>query len=82
LGLIELGTVIGELDPLLILLALSVVGTLSFVSLYYTSKRKFKKIKTQSKNKEIEKLKNRLDYIERLSEILSAAKTEEKSQRF
>ncbi len=80
--MIDSGTVIGELDPLLILLALSVVGAISFGSLYYTSKRKFKKIKTQSKNKEIEKLKNRLDYIERLSEILSAAKTEEKSQKF
>jgi len=80
--MIDSGTVIGELDPLLILLALSVVGAISFGSLYYTSKRKFKKIKTQSKNKEIEKLKNRLDYIERLSEILSAAKTEEKSKKF
>ena len=79
--MIDSGTVIGELDPLLILLALSVVGAISFGSLYYTSKRKFKKIKTQSKNKEIEKLKNRLDYIERLSEILSAAKTEEKSKK-
>ena len=80
--MLDSGTFIGELDPLLILLAISVVGALSFCSLYYTSKRKFKKIKTQSKNKEIEKLKNRLDYIERLSEILSAAKTEEKSQKF
>jgi len=80
--MIESGNVIGELDPLLILLAISVVGALSFGSLYYTAKRKFKKIKTQSKNKEIEKLKNRLDYIERLSEILSAAKTEEKSKKF
>ena len=80
--MIDSGTVIGELDPLLILLALSVVGVISFGSLYYTSKRKFKKSKTRSKNKEIEKLKNRLDYIERLSEILSAAKTEEKSKKF
>ena len=80
--MIDSGTVIGELDPLLILLVVSVVGAISFGTLYYTSKRKFKKIKTQSKNKEIEKLKNRLDYIERLSEILSAAKTEEKSKKF
>jgi len=79
--MIDSGTVIGELDPLLILLVISVVGAISFGSLYYTSKRKFKKIKTRSKNKEIEKLKNRLDYIERLSEILSAAKTEEKSKK-
>jgi len=80
LGLLEFGTVIGELDPLLILLAISVVGAASFGSLYYTSKRKFKKIKTQSKD--IEKLKTRIDYIERLSEILSASKTEEKSENY
>jgi len=78
LGLLEFATVIGELNPLLILLAISVVGSLSFGSLYYISKRKFKKTKTQSKD--IEKLKTRLDYIERLSEILSASKTEEKSE--
>jgi len=64
----------------MVLSAISVVGVASFGSLYYISKRKFKKFKTQRKDNEIEKLKSRLDYIERLSEILLATKTKEKSE--
>jgi len=64
----------------LVLSAISIVGAASFGSLYYTTKRKFKHFKTQGKDIEIEKLKTRIDYIERLSEILSATKTKEKSE--